>query len=67
MGVAEDSLLRDPSQIPYSALPPPSQSQADVANEEETTSIKELVQAIDAHIDPEVSSNLCAASNEQSQ
>ena len=58
MGMAEDSPLRDPGQIPYPAPLPPSQSQANVADEEETTSMKELVQAIDAHIDPEVSNTL---------
>ena len=67
MGVAEDSPLRDLSQIPYPTPPPPSQSQADVVNEEETTSMRELVQAIDAHADPEVSITLHAADDEQSQ
>ena len=65
MGVLEDSPLRDPGQIPYPTPPPPSQSQADDANEEETTSIRELVQAIDAHVNIEVSSNLQAADNVQ--
>ena len=58
MGVPKDSPLRDPSQIPYPAPPPPSQSQADAADEEETASMRELVQAIDAHVDLGVSSNL---------
>ena len=65
MGVLEDSPLRDPGQIPYPTPPPPSQSQADDANEEETTSIRELVQAIDAYVNLEVSSNLQAADNLQ--
>ena len=43
MGVAEDSPLRDPSQIPYPAPPPSSQSQADVVDEEETTRMRGLV------------------------
>ena len=67
MGVAEDSPLRDLSQIPYPAPLPPSQSQADVVNEEETTSMRELVQVIDAHVDPEVSSTLHAVNDKQSQ
>ena len=67
MGVAEDSPLKDLSQIPYPTPPPPSQSQADVVNEEETTSMRELVQAIDAHADPEVSITLHAADDGQSQ
>ena len=67
MGVAEDSPLRDLSQIPYPAPPPSSQSQADVVDEEETTSMKELVQAIDAHADPEIFSTLHVADDEQSQ
>ena len=67
MGVAEDSPLRDPSQIPYPAPPPPSQSQADVVDEEETTSMREMVQATDAHANPEVSSTFHAADDGQSQ
>ena len=47
--------LRDLGQIPYLAPPPPSQSQVDAADEEETTSMRELVQAIDAHVDLKVS------------
>ena len=56
MGVPEDSLLRNPEQISYSAPPPPVQSQTDAANKEDTTSMRELVKAIDAHVDPEVTS-----------
>jgi len=62
--VPEDSPLRDLGQIPYSAPLAPSQSLADVADEEETTSIRELVQVINAHIDLEVSSTLHVADNE---
>ena len=58
MGGPEDSPLRDPGQIPYPTPSPPSQSQVDATDEEETTSMRELVQAIDAHVDLEVSSNL---------
>ena len=36
-------------------------------DEEETTSMRELVQAIDAHVDPKVSSTLHVADDEQSQ
>ena len=52
MEVLEDSPLRDPNQIPF---PSPS-----VIDEEETTSIRELVEAIDSHvklIDLEATSN----------
>ena len=65
MGVPKDSPLRDPGQIPYPAPSPPSQSQVDAADEEEITSMRELVQAIDAHVDLEVSNNLQATENEQ--
>ena len=65
MGVPKDSPLRDLGQIPYPAPPPPSQSQVDAADEEEITSMRELVQAIDAHVDLKVSSNLQATENEQ--
>ena len=64
MGMAEDSPLRDPGQIPYLAPPPPSQSQADVMDEGETISIRELIQAIDAQVDHEVFSNLHVVDNE---
>lgn len=61
MGVPKDSSLRNSEQIPYPALPPPIQSQADAADEEDTPSLRELVQAIDAHVeivDLEVTGNL---------
>ena len=67
MGVAEGSPLRDLGQILYLAPSPPTQTQADVADKEETTSMRELVQAIDAHADPEASNNLYMVDNEQSQ
>ena len=57
MGVLEDSPLRNPEQIPYLAPPPPVQSQANAADEEDTPSIRELVKVIDSHIDPEVTSH----------
>ena len=65
MGMPEDSPLRDPGQIPYPTPPPLSQSQADAADEEETTSMRKLVQAIDANVNLEVSRNLQAADNVQ--
>ena len=55
-GVPEDSLLRNLEQILYPAPPPPVQSQTDVADKEDTTSMRELAKAIDAHVDPEVTS-----------
>ena len=67
MGMPEDSPLRDPGQIPYSTPLPPSQTQADAVDEEETASLRELVQAIEAHVNLEVSSNLQATDNEQAQ
>ena len=63
MGVVEDSPLRNPEQIPYLAPVPPVQSQANAADEEETLSMRELVHAIDTHmemVDLEVTSNLHA-------
>ena len=67
MGVVEDSPLRNPDRIPYSVPPPPSQSQADSAEKEETTSMKELVQVIDAHVDLKVTSNLNIANDAPAQ
>lgn len=67
MGVAEDSPLRNPEQIPYLAPAPPVQSQAD---KEKTLSMRELVHAIDTHVDTvdlEVSRDLHAAEGEQGQ
>ena len=63
MGVAEDSPLRNSDQIPYPAPPPPVQSQAITANEEDTPNMRELVHTIDTHVemvDLEVTSNLNA-------
>ena len=64
IGVAEDSPLRNPKQISYPAPPPPVQSQVSAVDEEDTPSIKELVQVINNHVkivDLEVTSNLNAA------
>ena len=68
MGVAEDSSLRNPKQIPFPAPAPLVQSQVDVADKEETLSMRELVHAIDTHVemdDPEVTSNLQATEDGQ--
>ena len=70
MGVAEDSPLRNPEQIPYMAPPPLVQSQAIAADEEDIPSMRELVHAIDTHVEMvylEVISNLNAAIDVQAQ
>ena len=61
MGVIEDSPLRNPEQIPYPTPVPPVQSQANAADEKEILSMRELVNAINTHmemVDLEVTSNL---------
>ena len=63
MGVIEDSPLRNLEQIPYPAPVPLVQSQANATDEEATLSMRELVHAIDTHmemVDLEVTSNLHA-------
>ena len=70
MGVPEDSPLRNLAQILYLAPPPLTQSQVDAADEEETTSMRELVQAIDAHrdtADAKVTNNLDVVDYTQGQ
>ena len=70
MGVMEDYPIKNPEQIPYPAPVPPVQSLANPADEEETLSMRELVHAIDTHVemvDLEVTSNLYAAKEEQGQ
>ena len=67
MGVPDDSPLRNPEQIPYPAPPPPMQSQANTANEEDTLSMRELVRAIDIHVDLEATSNLNTTKDVQVQ
>ena len=52
MGVLEDSLLRNLDQIPFSNLPTAVQNIVGVIDEEETTSMRELVEAIDFHVEP---------------
>ena len=58
--VLEDSPLRDPNQIPLLSLPTSAQKTPVVADEEETTSLRELVDLIDANAKP---INLEATSN----
>ena len=70
MGVAEDSPLRNPKQIPYPTPPPLFQSQAGAADKKDTPSIRELVRTIDTHVemvDLKVTSNLKAAEDVQAQ
>ena len=68
MGVVEDSSLRNLKQIPYLAPPPPIQIQAGVTDEENTPNMRELVRAINTHMEMvnlEVTSNLNVAENVQ--
>lgn len=68
MGVAKDSPLRNPEQISYPAPHPSIQSQAGVVDEEDTPNMRELVQAIDSHVetvDFEITSNLNATEDAQ--
>ena len=70
LGVPEDSLLRNLEQIPRPAPAPPIESQADAADDKDTPSMRELVQAIDTHmetVDLKVTSNLNAPENEETQ
>ena len=67
MEVVEESSLRNPKQIPY-PTPPLVQSQVGTADEEETLSMRELVHAIDTHmdiVDLEVTSNPLATEDGQ--
>ena len=64
MGVSEDSPLRNPAQIPFPDTSPAVQNPPSPIDEEETASTRELVQAIDSHVelvDLEVTSNLRAS------
>ena len=63
MGVPEDSPLRSPDQIPFPDPAPPVQNPSNVDEEEETPSMRKLVQEIDSHmelVDLEVTSTLYA-------
>ena len=53
MGVPEDSPLRDPSQIPFPSPVPAGQDAPAALDEEETASMRELVEQIDSHAEPE--------------
>ena len=52
MGVPEDFRLRNPNQIPFLNLPIAEHNQVGVIDEEETTSMRELVEAIDSQTVP---------------
>ena len=63
IGVPDNSPLRKPNQIPFPDPSPPVQNPSCVVDEEETPSMRELVQAIDSYVelvDLEVTSNLRA-------
>ena len=51
--VPEDSHLRDPDQIPFLSPVTAVQDPLVAAEEEETASMRELVEQIDAHAEPE--------------
>ena len=53
LGVPEDSPLRDPSQIPFPSPVTTVQDPTLPAEEEETASMRELVEQIDAHAEPD--------------
>ena len=53
MGAPEDSYLRDPGQIPFPSPVPAVQEAPAAIDEEETASMRELVEQIDAHAEPE--------------
>ena len=64
MGVPEDSPLKDPDHIPFPNIPIATQKTPVVVDEEEMTSLRELVEQIDAHVEPidlEATSNPNAA------
>ena len=51
LGVPEDSSLRDPGQIPFLSSTPAVQNPSLPIDEEETASMRELVEQIDAHVE----------------
>ena len=53
LGVPEDSHLRDLDQIPFPSLVTAVQDPPATAEEEETASMRELVEQIDAHTEPD--------------
>lgn len=50
MKVPDDSSLKNPEQIPFPKPPPLVQNPSCADNEEDTPSMKELVQEIDSHV-----------------
>ena len=52
MGVPEDSPLRDPGQIPFPSSTAAAQNPPVPIDEEETASMRVLVEQIDAHVEP---------------
>ena len=60
LAVLEDSPLRDPGQIPVLVSAPAAQNPTGPNDEEETDSLRELVEQIDAHVEmigPEVTNS----------
>ena len=53
LGVPEDSPLRDPGQIPFPSPVTAVQDPPAAAEEEEMASMRELVEQIDAHAEPD--------------
>ena len=53
LGVPEDPPLRDPDQIPFPSTTIVVQNPSTPIEEKETASMKELVEQIDAHAEPE--------------
>ena len=51
LGVPEDSPFRDPSQIPFLSSTPAAQNPPTPIDEEETASMRELVEQIDSHME----------------
>ena len=51
LGVPKDSPLRDPGQIPFPSSTPAVQNPPVPIDEEETASMRELVEQIDAHVE----------------
>ena len=52
VGVPEDSPLKDPDHIPFPSLLMATQKTLVIADEEKTSSLRELVEQIDAHAEP---------------
>lgn len=62
LGVPEDSPLGNPGQIPFPSTTQAVQNPPKLTDEEETTSMRELVEQIDSHVElvnVEDSSNPC--------